>query len=44
MRFYIPGNVFTGHQAGYTGTGTKADLDNHSRQMNPQDPKYQGKK
>jgi hypothetical protein len=44
MWFYIPGNVFSGHQAGYGGDGTKADLDNHSRQMNPQDSKYQGKK
>ncbi|GFG31563.1 hypothetical protein Cfor_01501 [Coptotermes formosanus] len=33
-----------GHQSGYGGSGTKADLDNHSRQKNPQDPKYQGKK
>jgi len=44
MWFYIPCYVFSGHQAGYGGTGTKADLDNHSRQMNPQDSKYQGKK
>lgn len=29
-----------GHQAGYHGAGTKADLDNHSRQMNQQDSKF----
>jgi hypothetical protein len=44
MWFYIPGNVFSGHQAGYQGTGTKADLDNHSQQLNPNNSKYQGKK
>lgn len=33
-----------GHDAGYHGTGTKDDLDNHSRQGNPQDAKYGGKK
>jgi hypothetical protein len=42
--YYIPGNVFSGHQAGYHGAGTKDDLKNHSRQMNPQDSKFQGKK
>lgn len=31
-----------GHQAGYTGTGTKSDLDNHSKQMNPNNPNYGG--
>ena len=29
-----------GHQAGYHGTGTKADLDNRSNQMNPNNPLY----
>jgi hypothetical protein len=43
MWFYIPGNVFSGHQAGYHGAGTKADRINHSRQMNPQDPMFQGR-
>jgi hypothetical protein len=42
MWFYIPGNVFSGHQAGYHGAGTKADLDNRSQQLNPQDSKYLG--
>ncbi|KAK1130229.1 hypothetical protein K0M31_018368 [Melipona bicolor] len=27
-----------GHKAGYHGTGTKADLNNHSNQMNPNYP------
>ena len=27
---------------GYTGTGTKADLDNHSNQCNPSNRNYQG--
>jgi hypothetical protein len=40
MWFYIPGHVFSGHRAGYHGSGTKADLDNHSSQLNPH--KYQG--
>jgi hypothetical protein len=44
MWFYTHGNAFSGHQAGYRGAGTKDDLDNHSRQLNPQDSKYQGKK
>lgn len=26
----------------YTGTGTKADLDNHANQCNPNHPTYQG--
>ena len=26
----------------YTGTGTKADLDNHSNQCNPNNPNYAG--
>lgn len=25
-----------GHNAGYTGTGDKADLDNHSKNLNPE--------
>lgn len=29
-----------GHQAGYKGTGTKADLDNHGNQLNPNHPEY----
>lgn len=29
-----------GHQAGYKGTGTKADLDNHGQQLNPNNPQY----
>lgn len=29
-----------GHEAGYKGTGTKADLDNHSKQLNPNNPMY----
>lgn len=29
-----------GHEAGYKGTGTKADLDNRSQQLNPNNPKY----
>ncbi|XP_045212189.2 uncharacterized protein LOC123563437 [Mercenaria mercenaria] len=27
---------------GYTGTGTKADLDNHGNQCNPNNPNHQG--
>jgi len=30
-----------GHQAGYKGDGTKADLDNHANQKNPNHPEYQ---
>lgn len=26
----------------YSGTGDKDDLDNHSRQLNPDDEKYEG--
>jgi len=44
MWFYIPCNVFSGRPSGYHGAGTKADLKNHGEQMNPQDPKYKGKK
>lgn len=33
-----------GHNAGYGGTGTKADLDNHSNQMNPNNSNYGGRK
>ncbi|KYN01940.1 hypothetical protein ALC62_07243 [Cyphomyrmex costatus] len=29
-----------GHKAGYQGSGTKADLDNHSQQLDPKNPKY----
>ena len=28
--------------AGYTGTGTKADLDNHANQCNPNNSEYKG--
>ena len=31
-----------GHAAGYTGTGTKADLDNHSNQKNPNNEEFKG--
>ncbi len=27
---------------GYTGTGDKADLDNHSKQCNPEHEEYDG--
>ena len=30
-----------GHKSGYQGTATKADLDNHSNQRNPNNPNYQ---
>lgn len=29
-----------GHEAGYKGTGTKADLDNHSNQKNPNNKNF----
>ena len=29
-------------QRGYSGTGDKADLDNHSNQLNPNNPNYGG--
>ncbi|XP_015586798.1 uncharacterized protein LOC107263763 [Cephus cinctus] len=29
-----------GHAAGYHGSGTKADLDNHANQGNPNNPSY----
>lgn len=29
-----------GREAGYHGTGTKADLDNHGNQLNPNNPQY----
>ncbi|CAC5402415.1 unnamed protein product [Mytilus coruscus] len=35
---------YEGHQSGYTGTGTKPDLDNHSNQLNPNNQEYKGKK
>lgn len=39
-----PDNEHQGHVLCYAGTGTKADLDNHSNQMNPNNPKYKGPK
>ncbi|KYN37362.1 hypothetical protein ALC56_08265 [Trachymyrmex septentrionalis] len=27
-----------GHKAGYTGKGDKADLDNHAKQLDPNNP------
>ncbi|CAC5402417.1 unnamed protein product [Mytilus coruscus] len=35
---------YEGHQSGYTGTGTKPDLDNHSNQLNPNNQEYKGSK
>ncbi|XP_011701471.1 PREDICTED: uncharacterized protein LOC105458105 [Wasmannia auropunctata] len=29
-----------GHTTEYKGTGTKEDLDNHSKQLNPNNPLY----
>ena len=29
-------------KSGYRGTGDKADLDNHSKQCNPNNERYQG--
>jgi hypothetical protein len=31
---------YRGHQPGYQGKGTKADLAHHSRQLNPQNQLY----
>jgi hypothetical protein len=31
-----------GHKAGYKGKGDKQDLDNHSNQLNPNNPEYEG--
>lgn len=31
-----------GHSAGYTGTGTRSDLNNHSNQGNPTHGQYGG--
>lgn len=31
-----------GHQAGYHGSGTRADTNNHANQMNPNNSNYQG--
>lgn len=31
-----------GHEAGYKGTGTKEDKDNHGNQLNPNNPEYGG--
>lgn len=33
-----------GHQAGYQGDKTKADLDNHGNQLNPNNERFQAKK
>lgn len=33
-----------GHQAGYHGSGTKADKDNHGKQLNPNNAEYGKKK
>jgi hypothetical protein len=46
MRWFLCAEnvLFSGHNAGYGGAATKADLDNHSNQMNPNNPKYRGKK
>lgn len=33
-----------GKEAGYGGEGTKADLENHSDQLNPNNPEYKPKK
>ena len=35
---------YKGHTPGYSGTGTKADLDNHGNQLNPNNPNFQPKK
>lgn len=37
-----PTNQSSGGGCGYTGTGTKADLGNHSNQCNPNHSEYQG--
>ena len=34
--------IIMSSSGGYTGTGTKADLDNHSNQCNPSNRNYQG--
>jgi len=31
-----------GRDSGYTGAGTKADLDNHANQKNPNNPEFKG--
>lgn len=33
-----------GHQAGYPGTGTRPDLNNHGKQLNPNNAEYKGTK
>ena len=35
---------YQGHTSGYSGTGTKSDLNNHSNQLNPNSGKFGGKK
>jgi len=36
--------TYGGHQTGYQGKGTKADLDHHSRQLNPNNSLYRAPK
>lgn len=38
------GSTGPGHPAGYQGTGTKSDLDNHGNQKNTNNPQYGGGK
>lgn len=33
-----------GHDAGYPGKGDKPDLDNHSNQLNPNNPEHKDNK
>ena len=35
--------ICRGHTGSFSGTGTKADLDNHSNQMNPNNSRFQPK-
>ncbi|KAK3774866.1 hypothetical protein RRG08_008415 [Elysia crispata] len=35
---------YQGHEKGYQGTGTKADLDNHANQLNPNNERFQAPK
>ena len=35
---------YKGHTPGYSGTGTKADKDNHANQGNPNNSRYQAPK
>jgi hypothetical protein len=32
--------TYQGHSSAYSGTGTTADLNNHSNQMNPNNPTH----